>query len=75
MSASFLKYYFIVFVALLLFSCNEQNKSSKAIAAKKDSATSCMTVPARFSAISADSSLQFNGDTSAKGMVLKAVLL
>jgi formylglycine-generating enzyme required for sulfatase activity len=64
-----LKYNFAVFVCLLLFSCNNQNNSSAALQAKKDSAASCMMVPARFSATSADSSLQFNGDTSAKGMV------
>ena len=64
-----LKYHFVVFVALLMFSCNNQKNKSTAIAAKNDSATSCMMVPARFSAASVDSSLQFKGDTSVNGMV------
>ena len=64
-----LKYHFVVFVALLMFSCNNQKNKSTAIAAKNDSATSCMMVPARFSAASVDSSLKFNGDTSVNGMV------
>ena len=64
-----LKYNFATFVCLLLFSCNNQNNTSTALQAKKDSATSCMMVPARFSGTTADSSLQFNGDTSVKGMV------
>ena len=64
-----LKYYLVVFLALLLFSCNNQKSKSTAIAVKDDSATSCIMVPARFSATSVDSSLKFNGDTSVKGMV------
>jgi formylglycine-generating enzyme len=64
-----LKYYLVVFLAVLLFSCKNQKSKSTAIAVKDDSATSCMMVPARFSATSVDSSLKFNGDTSVKGMV------
>ena len=64
-----LKYHLVVFLALLLFSCNNQKSKSTAIAVKDDSATSCIMVPARFSATSVDSSLKFNGDTSVKGMV------
>jgi formylglycine-generating enzyme required for sulfatase activity len=64
-----LKYHFVVFVALLLVSCNYQNNQSTAIVTKKDSATSYMMVPARFSAASVDSSLPFSGDTFLKGMV------
>lgn len=64
-----LKYYSVVFVALLFFSCNNQKSKPTAIAAKNDSATSCMMVPARFAATPVDSSLKFNGDTSVKGMV------
>jgi formylglycine-generating enzyme required for sulfatase activity len=59
---------FLLFVALVLFSCNQNNISASS-KAKNDSATSCMMVPARFSAVSDDSSLKFNGDTSVKGMV------
>ena len=66
----FVKQNFLLFVALLLFSCNSQKNTSVAAQSKEDSATSCMMVPSRFGAASADSSLQFNGDTSVKGMVL-----
>lgn len=52
------------------FACNDISKKTTSIADVKDSATSCMMVPARFGNVSADSSLQFNGDTSVKGMVL-----
>ena len=58
-----------LFIALLLFSCGSQQKKPEVVQSKEDSATSCMMVPARFSAASADSSLQFNGDISVKGMV------
>lgn len=61
------KYNFLLFVVLLLFSCNNQKRKSTAIS-MKDSATSCMMVPARFSSTSVDSSLKFNGDTSVTGM-------
>ncbi|MGN6193762.1 MAG: formylglycine-generating enzyme family protein [Ginsengibacter sp.] len=60
---------FLLLVALVLFSCNNQNNISASSKAKNDSVTSCMMVPARFSAVSANSSLKFNGDTSVKGMV------
>jgi len=64
------KHDFLVWIALVLFSCNNQTNNSSSVKAKNDSATSCMMVPPRFSAASADSSLNFNGDTSVKGMVL-----
>jgi formylglycine-generating enzyme required for sulfatase activity len=63
------KHHLVLLIALLLFSCNNQNKTPAMLQAKNDSAASCMMVPARFSAASADSSLKFNGDTSVRGMV------
>ncbi len=69
MNSGFVKNNFFLFVALLLFSCNNQKRNATTAEAVKDSATSCMMVPARFSATSVDSSLQFNGDTPVQGMV------
>lgn len=64
-----LKHHLVLLIALLLFSCKDQNKMSTTLQTKNDSAASCMMVPARFSAASSDTSLKFNGDTSVKGMV------
>jgi len=63
----FIKYIFLALLPLY-FSCNNATKTI-AMEKKKDSSMSCMMVPARFSGPSSDSSLQFNGDTSVKGMV------
>ncbi len=65
-----IKLNFGLFVALLFFSCSSQQKKIAAVQSNQDSATSCIMVPTRFAAASADSSLQFNGDTSVQGMVL-----
>ncbi len=59
---------FIIIIALTYFSCNNNGEKSVSISDKKDSAASCMMVPARFANASGDSALQFNGDTSTGGM-------
>ncbi|MEO5649851.1 MAG: formylglycine-generating enzyme family protein [Ginsengibacter sp.] len=64
-----LKYFLVIIVALAFFSCNNNSDKSISIDNKNDSAASCMMVPSRFGNASADSSLQFNGDTSVTGMV------
>jgi len=55
---------------LFFIRCNSYSeKKQVSVYEKKDSAISCMMMPTRFSVPSADSSLQFNGDTSVNGMV------
>src|SRR6185312_7099015 len=60
--------YFFLFVLVISFSACNNSSEKSASAAKKDT-VSCMMVPSRFANTSVDSSLQFNGDTSTKGMV------
>ena len=60
--------FFIVGLAVFLFSCNDQNAAAS-LAEKRDSAHSCMNTPARF-ADSVDTSSITNSDTSTSGMVL-----
>ena len=56
-------------IAAWFIACNIHAKQSASVTDKKDTATSCMMVPSRFANASQDSSLHFNGDSSAKGMV------
>ena len=58
-----------LFVAFVFFACYTPQKKTAMDTPAKDSATSCMMTPSRFSALSPDTSLQFNGDTSFKDMV------
>lgn len=65
-----IKYISLIGVITSFFGCNNNAKKSTLLVDNKDTATSCMMVPSRFAAASADSTLQFNGDTSTTGMVL-----
>ena len=65
-----IKYISFFLMITSFFACNDNAKKSVSVAGNKDSSTSCMMVPSRFAGKSADSTLQFNGDTSTKGMVL-----
>ena len=60
---------FIFVVVFYFFSCNTNSGKLLSVEEKNDSAASCMMVPSRFANAAVDSSLQFNGDTSVKGMV------
>jgi len=64
-----IKYISLFLVINSFLACNNIAKKNAFTADKKDTATSCMMVPARFANTSVDSALQFNGDTSVKGMV------
>ena len=65
----FIKQNLWLFIALLFSACHNPEKKTAVARPAKDSATSCMMTPARFSASSADTSLKFNGETSVKDMV------
>jgi formylglycine-generating enzyme required for sulfatase activity len=64
-----IKYFFFFLITSASFSCNYSSKKDVSIVNTKDTSTSCMMVPSRFANTSVDSTLQFNGDTSTKGMV------
>src|SRR6185312_10096002 len=63
-----IKYIPLFIIINPFFACNNSSEKSASADAKKDT-VSCMMVPSRFANTSVDSSLQFNGDTSVKGMV------
>jgi formylglycine-generating enzyme required for sulfatase activity len=63
------KFLILFILTLLSVCCNNNSDNLTSIPGKNDSAISCMMVPSRFSNISLDSSLLFNGDTSFSGMV------
>jgi sulfatase modifying factor 1 len=65
-----LKYISFFLMTGSLFACNNNSTKTNLVAGNKDTATSCMMVPARFSDTSAGAELKFNGDTSTTGMVL-----
>jgi len=64
-----IKYISLFIIVNSFFACNNNEKKSASTASKKDTVTSCMMVSSRFANTSVDSTLQFNGDTSVKGMV------
>ncbi|CAN5212572.1 formylglycine-generating enzyme family protein [soil metagenome] len=64
------KYISFCWMLSSLFACNNNSTKTNLVAGNKDTATSCMMVPARFSDTSAGAGLKFNGDTSTTGMVL-----
>jgi sulfatase modifying factor 1 len=64
-----IKYIYFFSMISSLFACNNNSNKSDSIAVNKDTSISCMMVPSRFASTSVDSSLQFSGDTSTKGMV------
>lgn len=63
------KYEFVLFVCLLA-ACKTSEKKNAETTISKDTATSCMMVPARFGSASSDTSFQSAKNTSTKGMVL-----
>jgi len=63
-----IKYIPLLIIINSFFACNNSSEKSASADAKKDT-VSCMMVPSRFANTSVDSSLQFNGDTSTKGMI------
>ena len=58
----------LTIIMVITSSCHNTSDKEKMLAAKNDSAHSCMKVPQRFSKLSTDSSITNNGDTSVAGM-------
>ena len=64
-----MKYFFFFLSLPIFFSCGSNAGKNVVAGDIKDSATSCMMVPSRFSSSTADTTLHFNGDTSVAGMI------
>src|SRR3990170_6063849 len=60
-------YSFVIVIALIIFSCNNEKQKTVATV-NKDSLHSCMNVPARFAGDTNNASIPVKGDTSTAGM-------
>ncbi|HKZ67140.1 MAG TPA: formylglycine-generating enzyme family protein [Chitinophagaceae bacterium] len=60
-------YSFVIVIALIIFSCNNEKEKTVATV-NKDSLHSCMNVPARFASDINNASIPVKGDTSTAGM-------
>lgn len=64
-----IKYIFLSIITFSFFSRNNGPEKDASIVHTKDTSTSCIMVPSGFANATMDSALQFNEDTSTKGMV------